>query len=77
MASAPKEIRPPEKDYAFSLTFGSSTTLDLLWVRAHVVDNLTLEVRNLKVPSFTHDVVLHSAELVELESTMTGLNCTQ
>jgi len=43
-------------------------------VRAHVVDNLTLEVRNLKVPSFTHDVVLHSAELVELESTMTGLN---
>ena len=64
------------EDAVLTLTFGPSTTVDLLGVRAHVVDNLALEVGNLKVPSFTHDVVLHTVELVELECTMTRLNCT-
>ena len=54
-----------------SLTFGASATLDLLGVRAHVIDNLALEVWQLEVPSFTHDVILHSTELIELESAMT------
>ena len=54
--------------------FGSSATLNLLWVRAHVVNDLTLEVGQLEVPAFAHDIILHSAKLVELEGTMTRLN---
>ena len=40
-------------------------------MRAYVVDDLTLEVGHLEVPSFTHDIVLNTAELVELEGTVT------
>jgi len=54
--------------------FGSSATLNLFWVRAHVVDDLSLKVGHLEVPAFAHDIILHSTELVELESTMTRLN---
>jgi len=56
------------------LTFGPSDTLNLLRVSTDVIDNLALEVRNLKVPSFAHDLVLHSAELVEFECTVTRLD---
>ena len=59
---------------AARLTFGSSAALNLLGVRANIIDDLTLEVGYLEVPSFAHDVVLHSAELVELEGTMTRLD---
>ena len=58
-------------EFVYSLTFRSSATLDLLGVRAYVVDDLTLEVGHLEVPSFTHDIVLNTAELVELEGTVT------
>ena len=43
-------------------------------MRPHIVDDLAFEVGQLEMPSFTHDVVLHTAELVEFEGSMTGLH---
>lgn len=63
-----------QRDVNHLQIFGSSAALNLLGVRAHIIDDLTLEVGHLEVPSFAHDVVLHSAELVELKGTMTRLD---
>ena len=40
----------------------------------HVVDDRSLEVRDLEVPSFTDDGVADTMEFVELESTVTRLD---
>ena len=45
-------------------------------MRSDVIDDGPLEVGQLHVPSFTHDVILHSRDFVELESTVTRLNYT-
>jgi hypothetical protein len=56
------------------LTFGASDALDLLGVGADIVDDGALEVRDLEVPAFAHDVLLYARELVELEGAMTRLH---
>jgi hypothetical protein len=43
-------------------------------VSTHIVDDGSLEVGDLEVPSFTDDFVANTVEFVELESTVTGLD---
>lgn len=46
----------------------------MLGVGTNIVDDGPLEVRQFEVPSFTYDVVLDTAKLVEFEGTVTRLD---
>ena len=57
-----------------SLTSGSCLVNKLSWLGSNIVDDLSLEPWGLQVPAFPEDYVSDTADLIELECSVTGLN---
>ena len=57
-----------------ALTFGTGRTPDHLWMSSNIINDWSLDSRDLKVPSFSKNCLTNTTEGIELESSVTRFN---
>ena len=57
-----------------ALTFGTGRTPDHLWMSSNIINDWSLDSRDLKVPSFSKNCLTNTTEGIELEGSVTRFN---